>query len=168
MIALGIFVLLLGGCHVAEMEKWNNQIDAARKSAATRSPGPVPYGAGGAGLADTAQTFAPTRPTPTPSTVYVHEDEYSSENHKCTTPGEKLVNPYHFKCGVGPDGVLRWLEDKEAAAAAAKAEAAAYWAANGGFPRSGAGSGAPGPAVVPDRYTGPRCYAPGGQTYTRC
>lgn len=108
----------------------------------------------------------PTSPSPTP--VYVYEDTYSSENHKCAKADAVLIEIYHFKCAHGPDGVLRWLKDEKATIEANKAETDRYWAENGGLPGSRSGGGNPAPVPVPDRYTGPRCYAPGGQTYTPC
>jgi hypothetical protein len=114
------------------------------------------------------QTVAAIPASPSPTPVYVYEDKYSSENHKCAEAEAVLIEIYHFKCAYGPDGVLRWLKDEKATIEANKAETERYWAENGGLPGSLSGDGDPVPAPVPDRYTGPRCYAPGGQTYTPC
>jgi hypothetical protein len=69
---------------------------------------------------------------------------------------------------LGEGGFLQllWVRNPERAAWwSTVEEGGIQWLTKTG---SRSGSGDPVPAPVPDRYTGPRCYAPGGQTYTPC
>lgn len=110
------------------------------------------------------QTVAATpTPTATPTKpVTVYPSTMNERLHPCEQRWATIPAPGYYICDFGPDGVLRWIDDKAASAAAAKAQIDAYWAEHGHetyVPPAGSSA---------DNYTGPRCYNPGGQTYRRC
>jgi len=171
MIFVGICLVLFAGCSAYQSDHQNKVLEAAREASAKRSTAASSSGQyptyQDAPIATGRPTYQP-RTSPSPTPVYVYEDKYSSENHKCDQPEAILIEIYHFKCGYGRDGVLRWLKDEKATIEANKAESERYWAENGGLPGTPGSRDAPLSPPVPDRYTGPRCYAPGGKTYTPC
>ena len=118
-------------------------------------------------LKDSERQTAAATPTPTPTPtkpVTVYPSTINERLHPCERRWATIPAPGYFICDLGPDGVLRWIDDNQARAAAAQAEIVAYWAERG--PAQ--------PQYVPpagsstDNYTGLRCYNPGGQTYRRC
>lgn len=85
--------------------------------------------------------------------------------HLCAVRGERVhetgTPEAFFICALGPDEKLRWLDDVEASRAAAMARTEAWVLEHGAKDAArdvGTESG----------YTGKRCYAPGGRTYTNC
>lgn len=170
MFLIVIVLIIIGACTPKESPEEKAAKEAwIASQLAEAVPDETPYVSRfGANENSEGRTVAVIPVSPSPTPVYVYEDKYSSENHKCAEAGAVLVEIYHYKCANGPDGVLRWLKDEKATIEANIAEAERYWAENGGLPGSRSDSVDPVPAPVPDRYTGPRCYAPGGQTYTPC
>jgi hypothetical protein len=110
------------------------------------------------------QTIAATpAPTATPTKrVTVYPSTVNERLHPCEQRWATIPAPGYYICDFGPDGVLRWIDDKAASAAAAKAQNDAYWAEH----RQEVYVPPAGSSV--DNYTGPRCYNPGGETYRRC
>lgn len=116
-------------------------------------------------LADAGQQEAAVTPSPTATPtkrVSVYPSTLDERLHPCEQRWATIPAPGYYICDFGPDGVLRWIDDKAASAAAAKAQVDAYWAEHAQE------------VYVPpadssvDNYTGPRCYNPGGQTYRKC
>ena len=109
------------------------------------------------------QTIAATpAPTATPTKrVTVYPSTVNECFHPCEQRWTIIPAPGYYICDFGPDGVLRWIDDKAARAAAARAQNDAYWAEH----RQVYVPPARGSA---DNYTGPRCYNPVGETYRRC
>lgn len=114
--------------------------------------------------------FAKSTPAPIPSTttpaspppVRVYPSSTSERLHPCESRWATIPAPGYFICDYGPDGILRWVDDDDARAAAAQARNDAFWVENPPLDYVP-------PIDVPvDTYTGNRCYDPGGVTYRQC
>lgn len=100
--------------------------------------------------------------TPVPPPVRVYPSSTNERLHPCETRWATIPAPGYFICDYGPDGILRWVDDDGARAAAAQADRDAFWAEHPPLEYLP-------PVDVPaDTYTGNRCYDPGGVTYQRC